>query len=315
MRESWWREFWNECRSNQRIMNRNLLDQNIPKSIFTISKQALVVFVMAVTTVIFITIFRPFRIYESLDFLVSQKPVHLIDSTEDAFYLAMTSVVLLGSLMVLCSRIILVKSMREKLSYRGFLLWCGLEFVVVALGITIWSSALFHPGNTGIFSLFLKVLGRTTCILFIPYVFCWLYIIIIDKASQLKALRESLDKDEVANQKAHIILYDDHNEMRLTVKREDMVMIESADNYLCVWYLNNEQIKKTMIRNTMKRVAEQLSDSCMQRCHRSYMINMDRVKILRRDKEGVFIEFGIDGVFDVPISKTYLQNITEWLMK
>ena len=296
-------------------MNRNLLDQNIPKSIFTISKQALVVFVMAVTTVIFITIFRPFRIYESLDFLVSQKPVHLIDSTEDAFYLAMTSVVLIGSLMVLCSRIILVKSMREKLSYRGFLLWCGLEFVVVALGITIWSSALFHPGSTGIFSLFLKVLGRTTCILFIPYVFCWLYIIIIDKASQLKALRESLDKDEVANQKAHIILYDDHNEMRLTVKREDMVMIESADNYLCVWYLNNEQIKKTMIRNTMKRVAEQLSDSCMQRCHRSYMINMDRVKILRRDKEGVFIEFGIDGVFDVPISKTYLQNITEWLMK
>ncbi len=296
-------------------MNRNLLDQNIPKSIFTISKQALVVFVMAVTTVIFITIFRPFRIYESLDFLVSQKPVHLIDSTEDAFYLAMTSVVLLGSLMVLCSRIILVKSMREKLSYRGFLLWCGLEFVVVALGITIWSSALFHPGSTGIFSLFIKVLGRTTCILFIPYVFCWLYIIIIDKASQLKALRESLDKDEVANQKAHIILYDDHNEMRLTVKREDMVMIESADNYLCVWYLNNEQIKKTMIRNTMKRVAEQLSDSCMQRCHRSYMINMDRVKILRRDKEGVFIEFGIDGVFDVPISKTYLQNITEWLMK
>ncbi len=296
-------------------MNRNLLDQHMPKSVFTISKQTLLIFAMAVITVIFITIFRPFRIYESLDFLVSQKPVHLIDSTEDAFYLAMTSVVLLGSLMVLCSRIILVKSMREKLSYRGFLLWCGLEFVVVALGITIWSSALFHPGSTGIFSLFLKVLGRTTCILFIPYVFCWLYIIIIDKASQLKALRESLDKDEVANQKAHIILYDDHNEMRLTVKREDMVMIESADNYLCVWYLNNEQIKKTMIRNTMKRVAEQLSDSCMQRCHRSYMINMDRVKILRRDKEGVFIEFGIDGVFDVPISKTYLQNITEWLMK
>jgi DNA-binding LytR/AlgR family response regulator len=103
--------------------------------------------------------------------------------------------------------------------------------------------------------------------------------------------------------------------MRLTVKREDMVMIESADNYVCVWYLNNGQIKKSMIRNTMKRVAEQLSDSCMQRCHRSYMINMDRVKILRRDKEGVFIEFGIEGVFDVPISKTYLQNITEWLMK
>jgi hypothetical protein len=270
---------------------------------------------MAVITVVFVTIFRPFSIYESLDFLVAKNLSHIINSTEDAFYLALATAVLLGCIMVLCSRIILVKSARAELTYRGFLIWCMFEFVVVAFGITIWSSTLFHPENIGIFRLFFKVLGRTTCILFIPYVFCWLYIIILDKASQLKALRESIDKDEITSQKSHIIIYDDHNEMRLTVKREDMVMIESADNYVCVWYLNNGQIKKSMIRNTMKRVAEQLSDSCMQRCHRSYMINMDRVKILRRDKEGVFIEFGIEGVFDVPISKTYLQNITEWLMK
>lgn len=296
-------------------MNRDQLEQPIPKSIFTIPRQAMVVFAMAVITVVFVTIFRPFSIYESLDFLVAKNLSHIINSTEDAFYLALASAVLLGCIMVLCSRIILVKSARAELTYRGFLIWCMFEFVVVAFGITIWSSTLFYPENIGIFRLFFKVLGRTTCILFIPYVFCWLYIIILDKASQLKALRESIDKDEITSQKSHIIIYDDHNEMRLTVKREDMVMIESADNYVCVWYLNNGQIKKSMIRNTMKRVAEQLSDSCMQRCHRSYMINMDRVKILRRDKEGVFIEFGIEGVFDVPISKTYLQNITEWLMK
>lgn len=296
-------------------MNRDIFDQHIPKSVFTIPKQALVVFVMAVTTVVFITIFRPFRIYESLDFLVSQKSTHLIDSPEDAFYLAMTSVVLLGSLMVLCSRIILVKSVRDKLSYRGFLLWCGLEFVVVALGITVWSSTLFHQENIGILSLFFKVLGRTTCILFIPYLFCWLYIIILDKASQIKALRESIDNDLGSQQKSYTLFYDEHNEMRLSVKREDLIMIESADNYICIWYLNNDQIKKTLIRNTMKRVAEQMKGSSIQRCHRSYMINMDRVKVLRRDKEGVFIEFGIEGILDVPISRTYINNITQWLMK
>ena len=142
-----------------------------------------------------------------------------------------------------------------------------------------------------------------------------LYIIIVDKALQLKALKERIDNDEELQQKAYILLYDEHNEMRLSVKREDLIMIESADNYICVWYLNNEQIKKTMIRNTMKRVAGQLSNCSIQRCHRSYMINMDRVKVLRRDKDGVFIEFGIEGIFDVPISKTYIDNITKWLMK
>lgn len=271
---------------------------------------------MAIIVALFITIFRPFNIYESLDFLIEQSRTS-IDSSEDAFFLALATVVVLGTIMVFCSRVILVKSRLFNPTYRGFIIWCLIEFVIVALGITIWSSALFHPEYTytSLFRLFIDVLGRTACILSIPYLFCWLYIIIVDKASQLKALRESIDNDQLARLKAYTLIYDEHNEMRLSVKREDLILIESADNYICVWYMNNGQIKKSMIRNTMKRVAEQMRDSNVLRCHRSYMINMDRVKILRRDKEGVFIEFGIDGIADIPISRTYIDNITKWLMK
>jgi DNA-binding LytR/AlgR family response regulator len=43
------------------------------------------------------------------------------------------------------------------------------------------------------------------------------------------------------------------------------------------------------------------------------MINLDHVQVLHRDKEGVFIELGIEGVPDVPISRTYAQNITDWI--
>ena len=296
-------------------MNRNLLDQFVPKSMFTYSRQVMTVLTMAVIAIVFIIVFRPFKIYESLDFLVTGRLSSWITSAEDAFLLALSSVVLFAMLLVMTSRIILVRSMHSVLTYRSFLLWCGVEFVAVALGITICSATLFHPEYTSIFRLFTNVLGRTVCILFIPYLFFWLYIIIVDKAHQLKVLKESIANDENTPQKAYVLLYDEHNEMRLSVKREDLILIESADNYVCAWYINNEQIKKTMIRNTMKRVAQQLNDGSIQRCHRSYMINMDRVKVLRRDKDGVFIEFGIDGVFDVPISRTYMSNITSWLMK
>ena len=272
-------------------------------------------FAMAVIAVVFIYVFRPFKIYESLDFLVTGSLSQWIDSTEDAFFVALSSVVLFAMLLVISSRVILIRTTQGTLTYRGFLFWCGVEFVIVSIGITILSASLFHPEYSSILSLFLHVLGRTACILFIPYAFFLLYIIIDDKAHQLKALKERIDNDEEGLHKSYITLYDDHNEMRLSVKREDLIMIESADNYICVWYLNNEQIKKTMIRNTMKRVAGQLSNCSIQRCHRSYMINMDRVKVLRRDKDGVFIEFGIEGVFDVPISKTYIDNITKWLVK
>lgn len=302
-------------RSNQIAMNRDILSQPIPRSVFTYRSQAMIVLTMAMIAVIFIVVFRPFNIYESLDFLISKNLPNFIDSAEDAFYLALTSVVLLGIIMIFGSRVIMVRTMRNLLTYRGYILWGGIEFIIVALAITILSASLFHPETTSIFRLFTKVLGRTACILFIPYAFCSLYIVIIDKVSQLKALHESIANEEIAQQKAYILLYDEHNEMRLSVKREDLIMIESADNYVCVWYINNDQIKKVLIRNTMKRVASQLSKCSVQRCHRSYMINMDRVKVLRRDKEGVFIEFGIEGVPDVPISRTYIDNITSWLMK
>ena len=312
---SWWRRLETGRRSNQITMNRDILSQPIPRSVFTYRSQTMIVLTMATIAVIFIVVFRPFNIYESLDFLISKNLPNFIDSAEDAFYLALTSVVLLGIVMIFGSRVIMVRTMRNLLTYRGYILWGGIEFIIVALAITILSASLFHPETTSIFRLFTKVLGRTACILFIPYAFCSLYIVIIDKVSQLKALHESIANEEIAQQKAYILLYDEHNEMRLSVKREDLIMIESADNYVCVWYINNDQIKKVLIRNTMKRVASQLSKCSVQRCHRSYMINMDRVKVLRRDKEGVFIEFGIEGVPDVPISRTYIDNITSWLMK
>lgn len=90
-------------------------------------------------------------------------------------------------------------------------------------------------------------------------------------------------------------------------------MIESADNYVCVWYIYNNAPKKVLVRNTLKHVADHLSSTHVQRCHRSYMVNLDLIKVMRREKEGVFVEFGVEGVPDVPISKTYIENINKWL--
>jgi DNA-binding LytR/AlgR family response regulator len=101
--------------------------------------------------------------------------------------------------------------------------------------------------------------------------------------------------------------------MRLSIRRENLVMIESADNYVCVHYLSDQKVKKTMVRNTLNRIAEHLQGSRIVRCHRSYMINLDHAQVLHRDKEGVFIEVGREGIPDIPISRTYADNIKEWI--
>lgn len=296
-------------------MNRNLLNQHIPTVLYKYAQQIVIVTAMAVTAVLFIVIFRPFNIYESLDFMTSGALARWINSTDDAFYVASAVVIIIGSIIVLLSRLVMVRSRRHLLTYRGYIVWCIGEFAVVALIITVCSASWFHPENIGLIRLYAIVFGRTSCILFVPYAFCLLYIIIIDRTQQLTALKESIDNEDNNTPRSYVLFYDDHNEMRLSVKREDLVMVESADNYICVWYMNNNIVKKMMIRNTMKRIAELLADTPVQRCHRSYMVNMDRVQVLRRDKEGVFIEFGIEGIIDVPISRTYITTITNWLIK
>lgn len=71
--------------------------------------------------------------------------------------------------------------------------------------------------------------------------------------------------------------------------------------------------KKLVLRNTLKRTAELLVDTHVMRCHRGYMVNMEQVKVLRREKENFYLELGIDGVKDIPVSKTYGEAVLKWM--
>ena len=267
---------------------------------------------MALFSFAFIIIFRPFNVYD----FVKNDPGILANygfTPNEAFYVATTIVVLCGLVLLSISRTIMIfYNRRHKLSYREYMFWIAAEFVFLAMFMTGFSSMVFHDER--IIKTFVNVLIRATCILLIPFGYSLLYTFFVEKVQALKHLRESIENDEAQLQKSYVLFHDDKG-LRLSVKRENLLIIESADNYVCVWYQNNGAVKKAMVRNTMKRVAEQLEESNIRRCHRSYMVNLDRVKVLRREKEGIFIELGLDGVPDIPISKTYADSITAWLMK
>ena len=51
------------------------------------------------------------------------------------------------------------------------------------------------------------------------------------------------------------------------------------------------------------------NDSPLVRCHRSYIVNLDKVKVLRKTKEGIFLELDTDNTSDIPVSKTYYERV------
>lgn len=204
-----------------------------------------------------------------------------------------------------------IYTQKHQISYVHYIMWIACEILVMTLMFTI--VALFTDTSKDVITLFKNSLIKTFLILLIPYTMCYIYFIWQERVAQLRMLRERIAEDDAALQTAYVQIYDEKGEMRLSVRREHLLLIESADNYICVWYKNNNTPKKVMVRNTLKQVAEQLAATHIQRCHRSYLVNLDHVKVLRREKEGVFVELGIDGVPDVPISKTYSGSIQKWL--
>ncbi len=262
---------------------------------------------MALFAFVFMILFRPFNIYDDLPRLEIAGL-----SAPERFYIAALIMTLGGAGIVALSRAIMNRyNRRRPLTYGDCLVWSLLEFVILALILTLASIVLFHTNFIHVFPrILLKVFG----VMSIPYGYSIIYMMLLEHIQLFNKLRRQIEHDEIVQQKAYVLFHDDKG-LRLSVKRDDLVMIESADNYVCVWYLSSGGVKREMVRNTLKRLAEEMRNGNIRRCHRSYMVNLERVKVMRREKDGIFIEFGIAGVPDIPISKTYAESITAWRMK
>lgn len=281
----------------------------IPPFIYSKTNQVIMVLFVPIFALAFIIIYRP-SFFESIGGTLKE---HIDISQETITWLAALVMTLIGMAIGALSRVIMnAYTKRHTISYFGYIVWILGEISVMAVLFTIFS--LFTDTAKSIPEILRTSFARTVLVAFIPYTVSYIYFILQDKMSELKALRQQIERDETVLQRAYIQILDEKGEMRLSIRRENLVMIESADNYACVHYISDQKIKKTMVRNTLNRVAEHLQGSRVVRCHRSYMINLDHAQVLHRDKEGVFIEVGIEGVPNIPISRTYAENIQEWFI-
>ena len=284
----------------------------IPQFIYKRSNQVTMIIFVPIFALLFISIYSPFD-FDRID--TNTKLFNWLNiSRELAVQLITIFLIVVGmAVAAFCRWMMAIYTRKRTLSYVKYILWIACEVLAMSVFFTL-AAELFTDTDKGIVTLFRNSLVKTFLILLIPYTMCYIYFIWQERVAQLRTLRQRIADDETALQTAYVQIFDTKGEMRLSVRREHLLLIESADNYICVWYTNNNSPKKVMVRNTLKQVAEQLASTHIQQCHRSYMVNLDLVKVMRREKEGMYIEFGIDGVPDVPISKTYSDSIKNWLM-
>ena len=84
---------------------------------------------------------------------------------------------------------------------------------------------------------------------------------------------------------------------------------------MIIKYINNDQLVDFFLRTNLKKLSDDLQDTPIKRCHRSFMINLLHVTSLKKDQTDFIIQFDTTSIKDINVSKTYQEAVMEAFMK
>lgn len=246
----------------------------------------------------FINIYSPFGV---------DKWYHPTNKVELFFYSSL--VILAGMFVIVISRIIMYQfSKKLELNYAQYSVWILVELISMAAVYSVFAKYILD--DTRLFLDIIKVTVKNTLlVLLLPYIVLWLYFAYREKTKQLEQF--SHGGGIKVNPDIMVPFYDEKGKLKLSVVIEDILYIEASDNYVSVYYILNNKVSKYMVRNTLKNLEVKLKKVGFIRSHRSYLVNFSKVKVLKREKEGLFLVLNVDGEMILPVSKTYVSSIIE----
>lgn len=252
----------------------------------------------AIFTELFIIIFEPFRARVLIE--------------TDWQYLVWTTIVVGVGMAVIClSRWMMnVYASRKGLSVTGYSLWLFLEVNVMTFIYSVVMIEAFpsiaEEYDWSFFSLYKDILLGAAFTLFIPYTILLLAFAYVNAKNELHSVTGNADGD-IEPQMYHF--YDEKGDLKLSIRPEMVYYLESADNYVTIYYINGTKLDRMMIRNTLKNIEWRFLDKGLVRCHRSYIINIKKVSVIRRQDSDVVVDFADPHVPTIPISKGYSEQV------
>lgn len=295
-------------RTYSMIEYKSTLFQKVPKYLLEKRNQIIMVLFVSIFAIAFINIYKPFG---------SNKWIDGKNITSTVYFLWSTVLVSIGMIVVAISRVIMYRFSRKPnhnitvLKYTG---WVFIELLLLSGAFTLLALIVGNNlkiGTSDPIEIYINAMQNTIFILGIPYFICVLYFSYQERSAKLKEL---MNESIGFKASSLISIRDSRGVLQLSVAKENLLYIESADNYICIWYQKGDMLKKKLMRITMKEISEQLAETNIVRCHRSYMVNLDLVKVMRREKENIFLELGVPNVKEIPISKTYGEAVLRRLV-
>jgi len=118
-------------------------------------------------------------------------------------------------------------------------------------------------------------------------------------------------KEHKALQDKLVHFVSDYQKDNLSIKVSFIMFIRSANNYIEVFWKEDQAVKSQMVRCSLTKAEELLKDDkFIFKCHRSYLANINHIDKIEGSQQGYRLFF--DKVeIPVPVSKNYTDKLKE----
>ena len=260
-------------------------------------------------SILFMIIYGPYSSTSWLTLMFQEQESSEIYS---GFRMVMASVAfyLVAIAFLILSKVLLHQVHRRHPITNGqLMLWVGGEVVMESFIYTVFTE-LFVITDPNIF---LSILGRSILvlafILIVPYVICVLYATTRYQRLLLDRIGMNMVNDKTDNTDPRLIhLVDSTGKLKMSISIDSLYYVESQDNYVKIYYGADGKLCNYMLRSTTKAIENKFGEYLI-RCHRGYIVNKNKIKIFRNDRDGMYIKLTHDGIKQIPVSKSYSSNI------
>ena len=234
----------------------------------------------------------------------------------DSFLLTTTFVVV-SVLFLVISRMLMFftsKNNTVKMTYLKYSLWLLGEIILIGVFHAILSIVYVELTEFSVSFIVTKSILITLLALGVPYVVSAMWITINDMRNTLLVTDTNniaTDGEAIAQNIDIINIADNKGVLKLSVKLDNLYYIKAEDNYTIVNYTKNGLLNRYMIRCKIQTIEDNFSNTPLMRCHRTYIVNTQKIKVLRHESDGFYMDFDFDGIDPIPVSKTYSEAVVK----
>ena len=184
--------------------------------------------------------------------------------------------------------------------------------MIIPIAVLNWFYFVFMGKPVDLDYSLLQFISITIAVGFFPSIFLVFYL-------EHKLRRKNLQLSEQANQQLSLkslsnsgieeLTFKSPNSS-LTIKFNDFLCIKSMGNYATLYFFKENQLKREIIRTTMKKIEDDILE-CKNiiRCHKSYFVNLNKISTTSGNARALYLHINeLD--FLIPVSRNFSKEIT-----